>query len=137
MAETFHSVVGWTEEGLNEYDYGAIRIPTNLGDQVGTFGFGALSRNEILNVTSNIAGYPGDKPAGTLWYDHNRVASVTSRKVFYDIDTAGGQSGAAVYRIKSGERTAFGIHAYGGATTNSATRITTPVYQNMTNWNED
>ena len=44
-------------------------------------------------------------------------------------------AGAAVYRIGAdGVRTAFGIHAYGGATNNSATRITTPVYQNLLNW---
>ena len=68
-------------------------------------------------------------------YDYNRIASVTARKVYYDIDTAGGQSGAAVYRIgQDGVRTAFGIHAYGGRVNNSATRITTPVYQNLLNW---
>ena len=73
-----------------------------------------------------------------MWYDYNRIASVTTRKVYYDVDTAGGQSGAAVYRIeRDGNRTAFGIHAYGGATTNSATRITTPVYQNLQNWMRD
>ena len=33
-----------------------------------------------------------------------------------------------------GSRMAFGIHAYGGTATNSATRITTPVYQNLRNW---
>ncbi len=136
-AEVFHSVTGWTESGLEEYDYGAIKISSNLGDVVGTFGFGVLSRSELLNTTGNLTGYPGDKPRGTLWYDSNRIASVSNRKVFYDIDTAGGQSGAAVYRIQSGKRTAFGVHAYGGATSNSATRITTPVYQNLTNWNED
>ena len=136
-SEVFHSVTGWTEHGLNEYDYGVIKISSGLGDVVGTFGFGVLSRSELLNSVGNLAGYPGDKPTGTLWYDNNRIASVTSRKVFYDIDTAGGQSGAAVYRIKSGKRTAFGIHAYGGAVNNSATRITTPVFQNLTNWNED
>ena len=136
ISEIFHSVTGWTESGHHEYDYGAIKISTNLGSVVGTFGFGVLSRSELLRTTGNLAGYPSDKPRGTLWYDNNRIASVTTRKVYYDIDTAGGQSGAAVYRIKSGKRTAFGVHAYGGARTNSATRITTPVFQNLTNWNE-
>ena len=137
MSEVFHSVTGWTESGHHEYDYGAIKISSNLGDVVGTIGFGVLSRTELLSTRGNLTGYPGDKPRGTMWYDNNRIASVTTRKVYYDIDTAGGQSGAAVYRIKSGKRTAFGIHAYGGASTNSATRITTPVFQNMTNWNQD
>jgi V8-like Glu-specific endopeptidase len=131
----FHSVTGWTRDADPQYDYGAITVPTPAGDQVGTLGFGVLGRSELLRSHGNLAGYPGDKPAGTLWYHHNRVASVTARKVYYDIDTAGGQSGAAVYRIGSdGNRTAFGIHAYGGARNNSATRITTPVFQNLSNW---
>lgn len=134
-SEIFHSVVGWTVDGDPQYDYAAITIPSPLGDQTGTLGFGVLSQSDLLGSTGNLAGYPGDKPTGTQWYHHNRVASVTARKVFYDIDTAGGQSGAAVYRIGGdGMRTAFGVHAYGGATTNSATRITTPVFQNLENW---
>ena len=54
--------------------------------------------------------------------------------MYYDIDTFGGQSGSAVYRIVDGKRYAFAIHAYGGATTNSGTRIVTPVYNNMVAW---
>ena len=64
----------------------------------------------------------------------NRPRSNNSRKVFYDIDTAGGQSGSAVYRILNGDRYGIAIHAYGGATTNSGTRIVTPVYNNMVAW---
>ncbi|MCP5086452.1 MAG: S8 family serine peptidase [Rhodobacteraceae bacterium] len=134
-SEVFHSVVGWTENANQQYDYGAITIPTNLGDQVGTLGFGVLSSSEIIGSHGNLSGYPGDKPSGTQWYHNNRIASVATRKVYYDIDTYGGQSGAAVYRIDgNGDRVAFGIHAYGGHTTNSATRITTPVHDNLVNW---
>ena len=91
-----------------------------------------MRTSSIRSETS--AGYPGDKPAGELWYDARRIDSVNSRKVYYDIDTAGGQSGSAVYRIVNGQRYAFAIHAYGGATTNSGTRIVTPVYNNMVAW---
>ena len=49
---------------------------------------------------------------------------VNTRKVYYDIDTFGGQSGSAVYRIIGGKRYGIAIHAYGGATTNSGTRVT-------------
>ena len=82
--------------------------------------------------TANISGYPGDKPSGTQWYDAHAIAAVDSRKVFYDIDTMGGQSGSAVYRIVDGKRVGVAVHAYGGATTNSGTRISTPVYNNLT-----
>jgi glutamyl endopeptidase len=77
---------------------------------------------------------PGDKPAGTQWYHWRQVASVNSRKVYYAIDTAGGQSGSAVYRIISGGHYGIAIHAYGGATANSGTRIVQPVFNNLVAW---
>ncbi|HMS64478.1 MAG TPA: endopeptidase [Ignavibacteria bacterium] len=130
----FRSNTGWTNNGDENFDYGAIIIPTNLGNQTGWLGFGVYSNADLLASTGNISGYPGDKPSGTQWYDSKRIASVNSRKVYYDIDTAGGQSGSAVYRIVNGNRYAFGIHAYGGATTNSGTRIITAIYNNMVAW---
>lgn len=135
-SSSFRSVAGWTgsTSGDENYDYGAIILPNNLGNTTGWFGFGVYSDADLKSTTGNIAGYPGDKPAGQLWYDARRIDSVNSRKVYYDIDTAGGQSGSAVYRIVNGQRYAFAIHAYGGATTNSGTRIITPVYNNMVAW---
>lgn len=134
-SEIFHSVKGWTEDGHPDFDYGAIQIPSNLGAEVGSLGFGVLTDTELRTTYGNLAGYPGDKPNGTQWYHHNQVASFTPRKVYYDIDTVGGQSGSAVYKIgPDGDRTAFAIHAYGGATENSGARITRPVYDNFRNW---
>ncbi|MFY9919040.1 MAG: serine protease [Mycobacterium sp.] len=130
----FRSVKGWIENGDETFDYGAIIIPTELGNTVGWFGFGVYSDSDLVSATGNISGYPGDKPTGTQWYDARKIASVNSRKVYYDIDTAGGQSGAAVYRLINGARMGIAIHAYGGATTNSGTRIITAVYNNMVAW---
>jgi V8-like Glu-specific endopeptidase len=133
-SSSFRSVTAWTQNGDQNYDYGAIIIPTQLGNTVGWYGFGSWPDADLLASTGNIAGYPGDKPSGTLWYDSRRIASVNSLKVYYDIDTAGGQSGAAVYRIINGARYGMAIHAYGGAVTNSGTRITSAVYNNMVAW---
>jgi V8-like Glu-specific endopeptidase len=133
-SSNFRSVAGWTNNGDENYDYGAMIIPTALGNTVGWFGFGVYSDADLKASLANISGYPGDKPAGTQWYDHRQIASVNSRKVFYDIDTAGGQSGSAVYRIINGGRYGVAVHAYGGATTNSGTRIVTPVFNNMVAW---
>ncbi len=133
-SSNFRSVTGWTSSGDQNFDYGAIIIPTNLGNTTGWLGFGVYSDADLLASVGNISGYPGDKPAGTQWYDARRIAAVNSRKVYYDIDTAGGQSGAAVYRIINGGRYGVAIHAYGGATTNSGTRIIKPVFDNMVAW---
>jgi V8-like Glu-specific endopeptidase len=133
-SSNFRSVTGWTGSGDENYDYGAIILPNNLGNTTGWFGFGVYSDADLKASVGNISGYPGDKPSGTQWYDARRIASVNSRKVFYDIDTFGGQSGSAVYRIINGGRYAVAIHAYGGAVTNSGTRIVTPVFNNMVAW---
>ena len=134
-APSFRSVTGWTNNGDENYDYGAIILPTDLGNTVGLVRVRRLQRRRPRwRRIGNISGYPGDKPAGTQWYDARRIASVNGRKVYYDIDTVGGQSGSAVYRIVNGGRYGIAIHAYGGATTNSGTRIVTPVYNNMVAW---
>jgi V8-like Glu-specific endopeptidase len=133
-SSNFRSVTGWTNNGDENYDYGAIILPTNTGNTVGWLGFGVYTDADLLASVGNISGYPGDKPSGTQWYDFHKIASVNTRKVFYDIDTAGGQSGSGVYRIIGTDRYGVAIHAYGGATTNSGTRIVKPVFDNMVNW---
>ena len=134
ISTSFRSVTGWTVSGNQNYDYGAIIIPSELGSTTGWLGFGVWGDSELTASVGNISGYPGDKPSGTQWYHARKIVSVNSRKVYYDIDTAGGQSGSAVYRIISGARYGVAVHAYGGATANSGTRIVSPVYNNMLAW---
>lgn len=131
----FRSVTGWTNRGDHNFDYGAIILPTNLGSTVGWFGFGVYSDSQLVGSTINISGYPGDKPAGTQWYHSNRVTAVNATKVYYVVDTMGGQSGSAVYQIRNGARYAVAVHAYGGATANHGTRINREVFNNLSAWN--
>ncbi|GGW46419.1 trypsin-like serine peptidase [Streptomyces griseoloalbus] len=130
----FRSVEGWTESGDENHDYGAIIIPTELGSTTGWFGLGVWPDADLLGTSGNISGYPGDQPVGTQWYDARVISSVNALKVYYDIDTAGGQSGSAVYREHNDGRYAIAVHAYGGPTTNSGTRITRAVYDNLRAW---
>jgi V8-like Glu-specific endopeptidase len=110
----FRSVDGWTVEKDQNYDYGAIIVPSDLGNIVGWLGFGVWPDDELLASTANIAGYPGDKPRGTQWFHARQVVSVSPLKVFYDIDTAGGQSGTAVFRLVDGDRYAIAHCATAG-----------------------
>lgn len=130
----FRTVTGWSDSGDQNYDYGAIILPTDLGLQTGWLGFAVYDDATLTSSVGNISGYPGDKPAGTQWYAARRIGSVDARKVYYDIDTYGGQSGSAVYRSVGGARYAVAVHAYGGATANSDTRIIGSVYANMVAW---
>ena len=131
---SFRSVTGWTVSGNQEFDYGAIVLPTPLGNATGWYGYGNYPDGQLIGQTANISGYPGDKPSGTQWYDARRITAVGPRKVYYDTDTMGGQSGSAVYRIVNGGRFAVAVHAYGGSTTNSGTRINAEVFNNITAW---
>lgn len=130
----FRSVTGWTNSGNQEFDYGAIILPTPLGNTTGWYGYGNYPDAQLVGQTANISGYPGDKPSGTQWYDARRITAVGPRKVYYDTDTMGGQSGSAVYRIINGGRFAVAVHAYGGSTANSGTRINAEVFNNITAW---
>jgi glutamyl endopeptidase len=134
VGTSFRSVTGWTQDGKPEFDYVAIILPNcSLGNRVGWFGFAYLNDSTLNNMLVNTAGYPGDKPNGTMWFNAGSISRVEERKIYYMIDTIGGQSGSPVWRYLNGERHAVGVHAYGGCP-NSATRITKPVFDNMLAW---
>ncbi|MBC7924562.1 MAG: serine protease [Bryobacteraceae bacterium] len=133
-ATEFFTVKGWADSGLEVTDYGAIILPSAFSQNLGSFSFGVMSDATLLNSVANIAGYPGDKPSGTIWYDKRKVGSVKPEKVFYSADTAGGQSGACVYVIRNRKRIGIAIHAYGGQTSNSGTRISADVFDNLMAW---
>lgn len=134
VGTSFRSVTGWTEDSDQNYDYGCIILPSpDLGNQVGYFGFAALTDDSLKELLVNNSGYPGDKPPGTQWFNAGRVTETTPLKVFYMLDTYGGQSGCPTWRLQGDQRQAIGIHAYGGCP-NSSTRIDAEVYNNMMNW---
>ncbi|KAA2238780.1 serine protease [Chitinophaga agrisoli] len=136
-ASEFWTVQGWGDKGLENYDYGAIILPAAFPQELGTFGYGVYPDDELNKLMVNVAGYPSDKSSGTIWYDKRNVGTVKADKVYYAADTYGGQSGTVVYRIKDRKRIAVAIHAYGGLTANSGTRITDQVYNNLESWKRD
>lgn len=134
IGTSFRSVTGWTNNADPNYDYGCIILPNaSLGNRVGWFGFAALTDASLNNLLVNNSGYPGDKPAGTQWFNAGRITNVTARKLDYMLDTFGGQSGSPTWRLLNGQRHAVGIHAYGGCP-NSSARIVTAVFNNMMTW---
>lgn len=134
VGTSFRSVTGWTQNSDPNFDYGCVILPNaSLGNQVGYFGFASLTDASLNSLLVNNSGYPGDKPFGTQWFNAGRVTNVTARKIYYMLDTYGGQSGSPTWRFLNGQRHAVGIHAYGGCP-NSATRIVSQVFNNMMSW---
>ncbi|MEL7129618.1 MAG: serine protease, partial [Pseudomonadota bacterium] len=138
-ATSFRSVRGWVNGRRPEYDYGCIKLPNGAfsAHGLGHFGYAAFSRDVLLSRRAVLAGYPGDKPFGQLWGMSRRLKQVTSRQLRYDIDTMGGQSGAPVYIKCGGHRYLIGIHNYGSASGNTATRITPSVFKNIKKWSAE
>jgi V8-like Glu-specific endopeptidase len=134
----FRSVGGWVNGRKPESDYGCIVLPNGAfgGRNLGSFGFAAFEAPGLLAQPAVVAGYPGDKPFAELWGMSRVFKAVAAQTLVYDIDTMGGQSGAPVYIMRNGQRYVVGIHNYGAATGNSATRVTQPVYQRLLGWSK-
>jgi glutamyl endopeptidase len=146
-ATRFSSVDRWVAEADPDFDIGCIHLDEPLGDTVGWFAIGSLGPSELKGHMVNISGYPGDRGRGTeQYFHHNRILNVGDRRVFYDVDTFGGQSGAPVWihEAEGDPPLVIGIHAYGvggtpgqlGITANSAPRIIPEVFEQLTAWIE-
>lgn len=144
-ARRFSTLKRWVDEEDPNFDIGCIHLDQPLGDTVGTFGFASLTAEDLESRMVNISGYPGDRGNGQLQFFHaNRILTVGARRIFYDVDTFGGQSGAPVW-VQDDEDSppvVVGIHAYGtggtpfdlGITANSAPRIIPEVFDLIEGW---
>lgn len=150
-ARQLYSVTGWTVNGNEAYDYGAIKLNCSIGNTVGWFGYWWQSAS-LTGARILINGYPGDKPFGTQWRGDRvarAVAVSRTNQIFYRNDTTGGMSGSPIYQIRPAGSPfctgycAMGIHAYGFPhgdyphdTYNHGTRITEARFNNLIAWRD-
>ena len=131
FAANFWVPDGWIDTGGSTlYDWGVIKMPSPaLGATVGWFAVAnlttsTLSRSDFMPA---IVGYPGDKPLGTMWAGSKpQFLSVGAFNLSYDVDTAAGQSGSAIFSLNTGEwflGYIVGVHTQGGVTANTGSRI--------------
>jgi|SRR5688572_8218253 len=144
-SSSFSTTDRWLEAQDPDFDYAAIHLDTDLGTQVGTFGVGVLPDDELKGRLVNVSGYPVSPGDGRFQYFHaNRVKALTARRLFYDVDTLGGQSGSPVwaYLDDSQDPVVIGIHAYGvggspaelNIVANSGPRILPEVLEVIRGW---
>ncbi len=146
-SERFSSLDRWVEQEDADFDVGCIHLDEPLGDVVGWFSVGALSPERLDGFLVNVSGYPADRGMGAEQYHAaNRVLRATDRRLFYEVDTYGGQSGAPVWihEEEGAPPLAVGVHAYGvggtpaslGMAANSAPRIIPEVLDRLVEWVE-
>lgn len=135
-ATRFYSVLGWTRDANPAYDFGAIKLNCDIGQRTGWMGF-FWQTASLVGIPAQISSYPGDKPL-EQWVHGDHVHSNSALQTRYQTDTVGGNSGSGVFAA-TGVPAGCGqcihtVHAYGGTTFNSGTRITKPLFENLINW---
>ena len=109
-------------KGSPDYDWGVIKMNSStLGQTVGWFQIGVLSTATLSrpDFTPAIVGFPGDvTPEYTMWGDiKDRFSTVSQYELKYDIDTAPGESGSAIFSANTNATflgTIVGVHTSGG-----------------------
>jgi V8-like Glu-specific endopeptidase len=60
-----------------------------------------------------VAGYPADRPVGSLWRHSERLSRFTPERLLYTVDTCPGHSGSPVWATLAGRPAVVGIHTSG------------------------
>lgn len=94
----------WSQKGDAKYDWGIIRLRTNIGDNVGWLGLRWQS-NSYNGTNVNVNGYPGQVGGRDKYTMYRANGSVTSSytKMLYstNINNIGGMSGGPMYIYSS------------------------------------
>ncbi|MGF1465605.1 MAG: trypsin-like serine peptidase [Sandaracinaceae bacterium] len=143
----FSTTTAWKNQLDPNFDYAAIHLTeadAAAVERVGWFCTALLGDAELQGRRVNVSGYPADKGGTTQWHAAKQVLFVSPHRLFYDVDTHGGQSGAPVWIQDDPDEVprVVGIHAYGtGATpsqlgqeANSAPRINQDVFARIQGW---
>lgn len=136
ISTMFRTVSGWSVDRNSDFDHGAVILPDDtLYRRInGFFGVKELKERELL---INI-GYPGDKGGelrGTAWGAAGPVATIAENKIFYMLDTYGGNSGSPVF-VKDGDSfNVVGVHGYGGCP-NHCVKVRDAVLQRWNEWSQ-
>jgi V8-like Glu-specific endopeptidase len=139
----------WSEGNFGEeVDYAAIFLP----DGHGTEACGHLILDnvqaEFLDKRANyetttllVAGFPYDKPYGSLWFARGTLRSVGERVIRHLVDTTRGQSGSPLFAVGLERATGqkipivFGIHSRAGfGNFNIARRIDAGLLRDLKRW---
>lgn len=109
----------FVRRGDRNFDYGILLLERPFRP-AGTFlRLSAPNQAQLERIRAarllHIAGFPGDKPHGTMWEHSERLDRFTPTSLFYSIDTCPGHSGSPVWcQFERGAPpVAIGVHVAG------------------------
>ncbi len=108
---------GFVEGRSPAWDWGLVRLGRAVPGidrfaRLMPLGDAGLRRlQEGARVT--VAGYPSDRPLGTMWRHAERVVAFDGRRLYHTVDTCPGHSGSAILADFGGEPGIVGVHTAG------------------------
>jgi V8-like Glu-specific endopeptidase len=99
------------------WDWGVIELPRAFAGIERFVPMRALRDHELARVAASarvtVAGYPSDRPVGTMWRHNERLVRATSRRLFHTVDTCPGHSGSAILTRLGPSPAIIGVHTAG------------------------
>jgi glutamyl endopeptidase len=128
------SVRAWVERGQGAYDCGAVILPQANAFNPPFVPIVAAPDSILQSREVAIAGYPEDRPTGTMWSHARALARFDPSFLFYDVDTEGGESGGPVLTLSEHGPVAVGVHTDGSSQGNFGVRITQEIEGIFQTW---
>ncbi|WP_167858556.1 trypsin-like serine peptidase [Methylobacterium nonmethylotrophicum] len=97
-------------------DWGLIVLPKAFRGIERFMALHAPDDAEVKRIASHglvsVAGYPSDRPIGTLWRHAERLKRATNLRLFYTVDTCPGHSGSPIF-VGGAQLRIVGVHTAG------------------------
>jgi V8-like Glu-specific endopeptidase len=126
----------WVNNGDTCYDMALLLLDDSIGHKIGWSGLLCLDDEGISRETVTITGYPGDYGFTKMMTMSDKVKTVQPEEFYYEINTAGGQSGSGIWINKCGSPYVLGVHTRGGTKEvgNSGARLSTYKFKKIIGW---
>ncbi len=113
----FYAPQAFARRHDRSYDYGLIELPRPIGDRADWLPTVALGEQSLRRLMGGryltIAGYPSDKPRGTMWVHQERLNGFDRLRLRHSVDTCPGHSGSPIIAPVGSRMVTIGVHVAG------------------------
>ena len=118
--------VSWANGNNSKQDWGIVKLYQSF-PQVGYFGY-RWQAASLDDTNVEVRGYPNDKSYGEMWGMAGPIIRSEPNNLYYQIDTAPGQSGSPVFLSDVNQSVAIHKAGSGKKDENISTRITESLF---------